>query len=75
MPDDVNVQKSIFAEIAKKVAVELEAPAEPKIKRSVVERYANLLAENGYEINADSVGMLADYLKGYNLWVRNEPRH
>lgn len=69
MPDDVNAQKSIFAEIAKKVAVEIEAPAEPKIKRSIVERYAKLLAENGYEINADSVGMLADYLKGYNLWV------
>ena len=41
----------------------------PVVKESVVEWYAQRMMAYGYDFTAETLGILADYLKGYNLWL------
>lgn len=44
-------------------------PDKPKVRQSVVEWNAKQMMEFGYEFTAETLNILVDYLKGYNLWV------
>ena len=53
--------------LTKTVARNAEDP--PAVKDSVVEWYAQRMMSAGYDFTVDTLGILADYLKGYNLWL------
>jgi hypothetical protein len=53
--------------LAKTAARKAEEP--PAVRESVVEWYAQRMMSAGYDFTVDTLGILADYLKGYNLWL------
>lgn len=55
--------------IADKICSEIERDEvkEPTIKRSALVGYSKWMARCGYEMSPFTVGVLLDYLKGYNL--------
>lgn len=69
--DSKDSKDSIFGEIVKNILAEtVGAPAEPPgVKASVIEWYGKNMVKFGYEMSEWSVGVLTDYLKGYNLWL------
>ena len=46
-----------------------EKPSPPTISEKSIEFYANIMASFGYEFSPGTLSILADYLKGYNLWL------
>lgn len=64
-------RKNLLSEIAERVVngfVKQQAK-EPAVRASVIEKYAKRMMAAGYDMNADSLVILVDYLKGYNLWL------
>ena len=63
--------KSTFGGILERLVKTVVRKAEnpPVVKESVVEWYAQRMMEYGYDFTAETLGVLADYLKGYNLWL------
>lgn len=53
--------------LVKNIVRKAEAP--PVVKAGVVELYAQRMMAYGYDFTAETLGVLADYLKGYNLWI------
>lgn len=65
------VRKTDFGAILERVVaqtVRKKTPL-PVVSDQAVEYYAKLMASFGYEFTADTLGILVDYLKGYNLWL------
>lgn len=65
------VCKTDFSAILERVVaqtVRKETPP-PVISDQAIEYYAKLMASFGYEFTADTLNILSDYLKGYNLWL------
>lgn len=44
-------------------------PKPPEVRVALVEFYAGQMMKFGYDFTPDSMSILADYLKGYNLWL------
>lgn len=57
----------ILDRVVKSVVKDSAEP--PKVSTAAVEMFAKNMAGQGYDLNADTLGMLVDYLKGYNLWL------
>ncbi len=64
-------KKTAFGEILERIVEQVvrKETAPPVISDNAVEFYANNMASFGYEFTADTLCILADYLKGYNLWL------
>lgn len=43
--------------------------AKPAVRANVVEWFAKKMTEAGYDFTEDTLAILLDYLKGYNLWL------
>lgn len=61
----------VLSEIIDRLAKQYSAPEqkEPVIRASVVESYALKMQNLGYEMSKETLSMLANYLKGFNLCV------
>lgn len=59
----------VLSEIAERLAKQFvsQAQKEPGVKASVVEAYAGKMQQFGYQMTPETVSVLADYLKGYNM--------
>ena len=72
MADD-NVKpaaQNVFAEMIERLAKEMVAPVKtPNVTVAAVEEMAKKMISVGYEMTQGSLSILADYLKGYNLWL------
>lgn len=72
MADD-NVKpaaQNVFAEMIERLAKEMVAPVKtPNVTVAAVEEMAKKMISAGYEMTQGSLSILADYLKGYNLWL------
>ena len=71
MAEQKDDKKTAFGELVMRIMEETVKSAEepPGVRASVVEWYGKKMASLGYEMSEWSVGVLADYLKGYNLWL------
>lgn len=58
---------AMIERLTKSFVRKVEEP--PKVKESVFEWHAKRMMSYGYDFTADTLGILADYLKGYNLWL------
>ena len=71
MPEQKNDKKDglagILERVAESIAKRIENP--PMVKESVVEWNAQRMASFGYDFTSDTLSVLVDYLKGYNLWL------
>lgn len=69
MEDKVN--GNAFADIVERVTRKFAPKAmdPPRVDDSVVESYAARMQRIGYEMTVESVSVLAEYLKGYNIWL------
>lgn len=63
--------KNDFAAIAEKVANEQvkRSNSEPELKQCVLEKFACVMAQVGYDLTPNTVEIMSDYLKGYNLLI------
>lgn len=72
MADD-NVKpaaQNVFAEMIERLANEMVAQVKtPNVTVAAVEEMAKKMISAGYEMTQGSLSILADYLKGYNLWL------
>lgn len=65
-----NEKETAFAEIMDRLAKELIPPEEqPTVTAKAVEATAKAMISKGYEITSRTLEVLADYLKGYNIWL------
>lgn len=65
-----NEKETAFAEIMDRLAKELIPPEEqPMVTAKAVEATAKAMISKGYEITSRTLEVLADYLKGYNIWL------
>lgn len=63
-----------FSEVVKRLVSEMVKPSVlPSVKANVVEAIGLQMVKAGYEMSEWSVGVLTDYLKGYNLWLCGNP--
>lgn len=53
--------------IAKSMVKKINEP--PSVKDSVLELHAKRMVAYGYDFTPDTLRILSDYLKGYNLWL------
>lgn len=71
-PDKIGAEKkSQFAEMAKMLYASF-VPREvkpPQIRASCLEFYARRMSERGYEMTENTLQILCEYLKGYNIWL------
>lgn len=60
-----------FADLVKSItSVAVAEKKEPEgVKSEIIEWYGRQMARLGYQMTEWSVGVLSDYLKGYNLWL------
>ena len=49
--------------------IAVDRPAEPKVDREKLQKWAKGMRSHGYIFSEESLNLLEDYLKGYNLWV------
>lgn len=67
---DADSMHDLFASIANKIeGASGGAVQVPEIKPSVLEWYAGRFNKHGYEVTAEVVSAISDYLKGYNIWL------
>lgn len=66
-PPRVVTCKDIMERLATAMVKKETTP--PAVSVSVVENMAKRMMAFGYEFTEDTVNVLADYLKGYNLWL------
>jgi hypothetical protein len=59
--------EDILERLTKTVVRKADGP--PVVKSVVVEWYAQRMMALGYDFTAETLGVLVDYLKGYNLWL------
>ena len=67
MADNKNEFAAIIEKVAKGMEKKVQGP--PTVRKSVVEDYARLMMGFGYDLTPDTMAILVDYLKGYNLWL------
>ena len=67
MADNKNEFAAIIDKVAKGMEKKVQGP--PTVRKSVVEDYARLMMGFGYDLTPDTMAILVDYLKGYNLWL------
>ena len=60
-----------FSDILERVAAAFisQENEEPQIKASTLEDWARRMARVGYEFTEETLKILLQYLKGYNLWI------
>lgn len=62
--------QNVFAEIVERLAKEMTAPEKvPCVSAGTVENVAKLMTSKGYVFTQKTLEILADYLKGYNIWL------
>ena len=63
--------KSTFGDMLERLVKTVVRKAEdpPVVKQGVVELYAQRMMAYGYDFTEETLVVLADYLKGYNLWL------
>jgi hypothetical protein len=70
-PSSAAKKPSIFADILGRVSESFvpQENKEPEIRASVLESWAKRMTSLGYEFTEETLKILLQYLKGYNLWL------
>ena len=71
MAEQKEDKKDKFSEILDRVmeSVKKVKSDPPMVSESSVEQFAKNMVGFGYDLTTDTLGILVDYLKGYNLWL------